>query len=61
MSVRELIALGTGSQVPSRYRNHNGYLLRWDDEGVLFDPGDMAIALVVSVVEVDAYIIAVRL
>lgn len=40
MSVRELIALGTGSQVPSRYRNHNGYLLRWDDEGVLFDPGE---------------------
>jgi ribonuclease Z len=40
VSVRELIALGTGSQVPSRYRNHNGYLLRWDDEGVLFDPGE---------------------
>ncbi len=40
MSVRELIALGTGSQVPSRYRNHNGYLLRWDDEGLLFDPGE---------------------
>ena len=40
MSVRELIALGTGSQVPSRYRNHNGYLLRWDEEGVLFDPGE---------------------
>lgn len=40
MSARELIALGTGSQVPSRYRNHNGYLLRWDDEGVLFDPGE---------------------
>ncbi len=40
MSVRELIALGTGSQVPSRYRNHNGYLLRWDQEGVLFDPGE---------------------
>jgi len=21
-------------------RNHNGYLLRWDDEGLLFDPGE---------------------
>ncbi|WP_239133847.1 ribonuclease Z [Rugosimonospora africana] len=21
-------------------RNHNGYLLRWDDEGMLFDPGE---------------------
>ncbi|BBY57181.1 hypothetical protein MSAR_03170 [Mycolicibacterium sarraceniae] len=25
--------------MPTRYRNHNGYLLRWDDEGLLFDPG----------------------
>lgn len=32
--------LGTSSQVPTRYRNHNGYLLRWDDEGLLFDPGE---------------------
>jgi len=40
MSVRELIALGTSSQVPTRYRNHNGYLLRWDAEGLLFDPGE---------------------
>lgn len=40
MSARELIALGTASQVPTRYRNHNGYLLRWDDEGILFDPGE---------------------
>jgi ribonuclease Z len=40
MSVRELIVLGTSSQVPTRYRNHNGYLLRWDDEGLLFDPGE---------------------
>jgi len=22
---------------PTRYRNHNGYLLRWDGEGLLFD------------------------
>ena len=40
MSVRELIVLGTASQVPTRYRNHNGYLLRWDGEGLLFDPGE---------------------
>lgn len=32
--------LGTASQVPTRYRNHNGYLLRWDGEGLLFDPGE---------------------
>jgi ribonuclease Z len=35
-----LVVLGTGSQVPSRTRNHNGYLLRWDGEGLLFDPGE---------------------
>lgn len=40
MSARELIILGTSSQVPTRYRNHNGYLLRWDEEGLLFDPGE---------------------
>ncbi len=40
MSVRELVVLGTSSQVPTRYRNHNGYLLRWDEEGILFDPGE---------------------
>ncbi|MEU5980856.1 ribonuclease Z [Streptomyces sp. NPDC047434] len=40
MSVRELVVLGTASQVPTRHRNHNGYLLRWDGQGVLFDPGE---------------------
>lgn len=40
MSSRELVVLGTGSQAPTRYRNHNGYLLRWDGLGVLFDPGE---------------------
>ncbi|MFD5747524.1 ribonuclease Z [Streptomyces sp. NPDC127033] len=40
MSVRELVVLGTASQVPTRHRNHNGYLLRWDGEGLLFDPGE---------------------
>ncbi len=40
MTERELIVLGTASQAPTRHRNHNGYLLRWDGEGVLFDPGE---------------------
>jgi ribonuclease Z len=35
-----LVVLGTASQVPTRHRNHNGYLLRWDGEGILFDPGE---------------------
>jgi len=34
------VVLGTASQAPTRRRNHNGYLLRWDGEGVLFDPGE---------------------
>ena len=38
--MRELIVLGTASQVPTRTRNHNGYLLLWDGEGLLFDPGE---------------------
>ncbi|GAA2343415.1 ribonuclease Z [Dactylosporangium salmoneum] len=40
MSPRELVVLGTSSQVPTRERNHNGYFLTWDGEGILFDPGD---------------------
>ncbi|MFD6424228.1 ribonuclease Z [Streptomyces sp. NPDC060198] len=40
MSARELVVLGTASQVPTRHRNHNGYLLRWDGQGILFDPGE---------------------
>ncbi|ATO14960.1 ribonuclease Z [Micromonospora sp. WMMA2032] len=40
MSMRELVVLGTASQAPTRQRNHNGYLLRWDDEVILFDPGE---------------------
>ncbi|MBO8198669.1 ribonuclease Z [Streptomyces smyrnaeus] len=40
MSVRELVVLGTASQVPTRQRNHNGYILLWDGEGILFDPGE---------------------
>ncbi len=37
---RELVVLGTASQAPTRRRNHNGYFLRWDEEGLLFDPGE---------------------
>jgi ribonuclease Z len=40
VSNRELVVLGTASQAPTRTRNHNGYFLRWDDEGLLFDPGE---------------------
>jgi ribonuclease Z len=40
VSTRELAVLGTASQTPTRERNHNGYLLRWDGEGLLFDPGE---------------------
>lgn len=40
MSVRELVVLGTASQVPTRRRNHNGYALLWDGHGLLFDPGE---------------------
>jgi ribonuclease Z len=40
VSTRELVVLGTASQVPTRHRNQNGYLLRWDGEGILFDPGE---------------------
>jgi len=34
------VVLGTASQAPTRRRNHNGYLLRWDGAGFLFDPGE---------------------
>ena len=37
---RELIVLGTASQAPTRERNHNGYVLRWDGDAILFDPGE---------------------
>lgn len=40
MSMLELVVLGTASQAPTRLRNHNGYVLRWDDEVILFDPGE---------------------
>lgn len=40
MGGRDLVVLGTASQVPTRRRNHNGYLLRWGRDGLLFDPGE---------------------
>lgn len=40
MPAREVIFLGTASQVPTRRRNHNALFLRWDTLGVLFDPGE---------------------
>jgi ribonuclease Z len=40
VAARELVVLGTASQAPTRRRNHNGYFLRWDNEGLLFDPGE---------------------
>ncbi|MEV5824549.1 ribonuclease Z [Spirillospora sp. NPDC052242] len=40
MSARDLTVLGSASAVPTKARNHNGYLLRWDGHGLLFDPGE---------------------
>lgn len=40
MTVRDLVILGCSSQQPTRQRNQGGYLLRWNDEGLLFDPGE---------------------
>ena len=40
MPARELVVLGTASQAPTRHRNQNGYLLRWDGRAILFDPGE---------------------
>jgi ribonuclease Z len=40
MAEREIVVLGSASQAPTRRRNHNGYLLRWNGEGILFDPGE---------------------
>ena len=40
MSVRDIVILGCSSQQPTRFRNHGAYLVRWNDEGLLFDPGE---------------------
>jgi ribonuclease Z len=40
VSARELVVLGTASQVPTRTRAHQAAVLRWNSEVVLFDPGE---------------------
>ena len=40
MTVRDLVILGCSSQQPTRKRNHGAYLIRWNEEGLLFDPGE---------------------
>lgn len=40
MSTRDLVIFGSSSAVPTKTRNHNGYLLRWDGHGIVFDPGE---------------------
>jgi ribonuclease Z len=40
MSLRELLVLGSSSQVPTRERAHHASFLAWDDFGILFDPGE---------------------
>lgn len=42
MSVRELVVLGTASQVPTVQRAHHAALLRWDEQALLIDPGEGA-------------------
>ncbi len=40
MSARDITILGCSSQQPTRQRNHGAYIIRWNDEGLLFDPGE---------------------
>lgn len=40
MSTKDLTILGCSSQQPTRKRNHGAYLVRWNGEGFLFDPGE---------------------
>lgn len=40
MSNKDIIILGCSSQQPTRKRNHGAYLVRWNEEGFLFDPGE---------------------
>ncbi len=40
MSNKDVIILGCSSQQPTRNRNHGAYLFRWNEEGLLFDPGE---------------------
>lgn len=40
MTVQDLTILGCSSQQPTRLHNQGAYLLRWNNEGLLFDPGE---------------------
>lgn len=40
MTVQDLTILGCSSQQPTRLHNQGAYLLRWNGEGLLFDPGE---------------------
>jgi ribonuclease Z len=40
VSDKEIIILGSSAQQPTRSRNHGAYLIRWNGEGLLFDPGE---------------------
>lgn len=40
LSVKDITILGSSAQQPTRDRNHGGYLVRWNEEGLLFDPGE---------------------
>ena len=40
MTVKDIIILGCSSQQPTRHRNHGAYLVRWNEKGFLFDPGE---------------------
>ncbi|MBS0651761.1 MAG: ribonuclease Z [Verrucomicrobia bacterium] len=40
MTMRDIVILGCSSQQPTRTRNHGAYLVRWNEEGLLFDPGE---------------------
>ncbi|MFA5250750.1 MAG: ribonuclease Z [Parachlamydiales bacterium] len=40
MSNKDITFLGTSSQQPTRKRSHGAILVRWNEEGLLFDPGE---------------------
>ena len=40
MTSHELIVLGTAGQSPTRDRSQSSYVLRWEDELIVFDPGE---------------------
>lgn len=38
--MRDIVILGCSSQQHTRTRNQGAYLVRWNEEGLLFDPGE---------------------